>query len=155
MKIRLAGEKDIESLVDLWIELMEFHASFGIQLLIDKEKRAAIEEFLLGTITGKLSRIYIMDSGEAIVAMLIARVETRKEMFIYKKSGYIAETLVTKSFRGMNIGDELATTAHAWFDAEGAAYSELQVSVENESAIKFWKSKGYEPQTIRMIRRRK
>jgi ribosomal protein S18 acetylase RimI-like enzyme len=152
MQIRLAIESDVESLVDLWIELMDYHVAFSTQFLINKNKRAAIEAFILEKLGKKLSRIYVMEADNAIVAMLLARIEVRPEMFLHQKSGYIAETIVTKLHRGNNIGNELADAAHAWFVSEGVSCSELQVSIANTEGIEFWKSKGYETQTLRMIR---
>ena len=152
MQIRLAIESDVESLVDLWIELMDYHVAFSTQFLINKNKRAAIESFILEKLGKKLSRIYVMEVDNTIVAMLLARIDLRPEMFIHPKSGYIAETIVTKLHRGKNIGNELADTAHAWFDEEGVSCSELQVSIANTEGITFWKSKGYETQSLRMIR---
>lgn len=152
MQIRQATENDVESLVDLWIELMDYHVAFSTQFLINKNKRAAIEAFILEKLGKKLSRIYVMEADNAIVAMLLARIEVRPEMFIHPKSGYIAETIVTKLHRGKNIGNELADAAHAWFVSEGVSCSELQVSIANTEGIEFWKAKGYEIQTFRMIR---
>lgn len=152
MQIRLATEKDAESLVDLWIELMEYHATFSIQFLINKNKRAAIESLLMEMLSKKQTHIYVMEADEKIVAMLIARIDIKPEMFIHPKSGYVAETVVTKLFRGKDIGSELAAAAHQWFQSEGVDYVELQVSSDNTSGVAFWKSKGYELQTLRMIR---
>jgi hypothetical protein len=81
MQIRLAIESDVESLVDLWIELMDYHVAFSTQFLINKNKRAAIEAFILEKLGKKLSRIYVMEADNAIVAMLLARIEVRPEMF--------------------------------------------------------------------------
>ena len=108
MQIRQATENDVESLVDLWIELMDYHVAFSTQFLINKNKRAAIEAFILEKLGKKLSRIYVMEADNAIVAMLLARIDVRPEMFLHPKSGYIAETIVTKVHRGKNIGNELA-----------------------------------------------
>ena len=152
MQIRQATENDVESLVDLWIELMDYHVAFSTQFLINKNKRAAIEAFILEKLGKKLSRIYVMEDDNTIVAMLLARIDLRPEMFIHPKSGYIAETIVTKLHRGKNIGNELADAAHDWFVSEGVSCSELQVSIANTEGIEFWKSKGYEIQTFRMIR---
>ncbi|MEO6167422.1 MAG: GNAT family N-acetyltransferase [Chitinophagales bacterium] len=152
MQVRLAVEKDVESLVDLWIELMDYHAAFSIQFLINKNKRAAIEALLMEMLSKKQTHVYIMESDEKIVAMLIARIDVKPEMFTHPKSGYVAETVVTKLFRGKDIGSELVTAAHQWFQSEGVDYVELQVSSGNSSGVAFWKSKGYELQTLRMIR---
>lgn len=152
MQIRLATENDAESLVDLWIELMDYHAAFSIQFLINKNKRAAIEELIMAMLSKKQTHIYVMESEEKIVAMLIARIESKPEMFVHHKCGYIAETLVTKLLRGKNIGGELVAAAHQWFQSEGVSYTELQVSAANDRGIAFWQSKGYEPQSMRMIR---
>lgn len=152
MQIRLATEKDIESLVDLWIELMEYHAAFGIQFLINKNKRAAIETLIMEMLSKKQTHIYVTVSDEKIVAMLIARIDSKPEMFVHQKSGYIGETVVARLFRGKNIGGELVDAAHQWFQSEGADYAELQVTAANDSSVAFWKSKGYELQTLRMIR---
>jgi hypothetical protein len=81
MQIRLAIESDVESLVDLWIELMDYHVAFSTQFLINKNKRAAIEAFILEKLGKKLSRIYVMEADNAIVAMLLARIDPRPEMF--------------------------------------------------------------------------
>lgn len=153
MQIRLAGEHDLESLVDLWIELMDYHASYGPGFLIDKNKRAAIETFIRDMLSKKLTRIFVMEASGKVVAMLVARLEIRPEMFVHQKAGYIAETMVTASYKGKNIGSELTNAALAWFDSENAAYAELMVASANDAAFRFWESKGFKTHLLRMIRR--
>jgi GNAT superfamily N-acetyltransferase len=150
MQIRLATENDVESLVDLWMELMEYTLQFGFLFKVENEKRKSAEEILLSHFSKHGSRIYIIESGNQIVAMLIARIDLRPEVFCYRKIGYIAETIVTKHFRGDHAGSTLVAAVHDWFREEKVDYCELQVAIRNESSMQFWKSKGYEPQLVRM-----
>jgi GNAT superfamily N-acetyltransferase len=150
MQIRLATEQDIESLVDLWMELMEYTIPFGFLFKVENEKRKSAEEILLSHFSKHGSRIYIIESGNRIVAMLIAHIDIRPEIFSYRKIGYIGETIVSKDFRGNHVGSTLVAVVHDWFREEKVDYCELQVAIRNDSSMQFWKSKGYEPQLVRM-----
>ena len=150
MQIRLATELDIESLVDLWMELMEYTVQFGFLFKVENEKRKSVEEFFLPLFSKQGSRIYIIESDNRVVAMLIGRIDQRPEVFSHRKIGYIAETVVSKDFRGKHAGSALVAAVHDWFREEKVDYCELQVAIRNESSMQFWKSKGYEPQVVRM-----
>lgn len=130
--------------------MQEHHVSFGIQYKIDSDRTEAIARQFTDIFPRTDQRVYIAVSDGNVVGMLMAKIVNREEMFIYKKVGYIGGTVVSKNFRGKNIGSALVDAAHKWFRSEAVDFFELMVDAHNENSIAFWKSKGYEVQLLKM-----
>jgi ribosomal protein S18 acetylase RimI-like enzyme len=55
--------------------------------------------------------------------------------------GYVSEVAVRDKRRG--IGGRLLEAVHAWFREKGLPYVEVNVSVRNAVAGRFWRKQGY------------
>lgn len=87
-----------------------------------------------------------------IIGCIFCRINYTSTFIAIKKTGYIAETVVSKSARSNGIGTQLVKTAQAWFDENNCDASALKVSVKNEDGIRFWERLGFEPTTFNMHR---
>jgi len=70
----------------------------------------------------------------------------------WTRAGYISQFLVSQNYRCHGIGKMLMDYIDAWFQARGLRKVLLNVNIENEAGIRFWKSQGFEPYATRMKR---
>ena len=148
--IRRATPDDTENLIDLWLELMAHHKGQSPVFNVNPDNREGIKEILERHLTNSNVRLLVSEVDSKIVGFIISRFQQGSEVFELNKKGYIAETVVTKKYRGQKIGDQLYKEAEEWLLSEGVDHIQLQVSVLNKGAQSFWESKGFKPTTFVM-----
>ena len=70
----------------------------------------------------------------------------------WTRAGYITQFLVSRSYRQLGIGKTLMDYINNWFQSRGLQKVLLNVDIENEAGIRFWKSQGFEAYAMRMRR---
>lgn len=70
----------------------------------------------------------------------------------WKRAGYITQFLVSRNYRQRGIGVMLMDYINDWFRSRGLEVVLLNVNVENETGIRFWKRQGFKPYAMRMKR---
>lgn len=150
--IRRAEEKDVPALHSLWMEIMNHHAGQGPMFDYDSKYDDELKKSLGERIVGDNQRGYVAIENNEVIGCLMCRINVIPPFIAIKKTGYIAETVVSKAARSKGIGTKLVKTAQAWFDAQNCQAAELQVSVKNEAGIRFWERLGFTPSTYHMHR---
>ena len=153
MVIRLAVKRDLHQLVDLWVELMEFHQDYHPFFELAPGARRKARHELACRMIDPNTRIFVcdIDRGE-LAGMIITRHYGSSSYNTYRRCGYIAETVVRGKYRRRGIGRRLAKTACDWLTAIGADHLELQVVPVNEAAVRFWEQLGFSGVTRQMVR---
>lgn len=149
-KIRSAIENDLESLTDLWLELMIHHQNDSNFFKVKKDSRSGIKEILKRKMEDKSSHIFISESDTQVLGFIICKFQVGSPIFDLYKKGYIAETVINKNYRGKGIGKSLYDSAENWLKKQGADHVQLQVSVKNQNGIEFWSNRGFEKVTFSM-----
>ncbi len=98
------------------------------------------------------TRFFLSETEGESSGMLIASFREISEGLQYHRKGYIAETVVKEKYRGSGIGHALFEAAKSWLVSLGADHIELQVSVQNPDAFRFWSSLGFTPSTQHMVK---
>jgi ribosomal protein S18 acetylase RimI-like enzyme len=70
----------------------------------------------------------------------------------WTRAGYITQFLVSQNYRQHGIGKMLMDHINDWFQSRGLRKVLLNVDIENEAGIRFWKSQGFEAYATRMKR---
>jgi GNAT superfamily N-acetyltransferase len=70
----------------------------------------------------------------------------------WTRAGYITQFLVSQNYRQHGIGKMLMDYINDWFQSRGLRKVLLNVDIENETGIRFWKGQGFEPYATRMKR---
>ena len=150
--IRLAQKKDLVSIHGLWLEIMKHHTGQGRMFNYDEKYDNELKESLADRIKAKEERCFVAVESDIVIVCIFCRINDIPPFIGIKKTGYIAETVVSKSARSNGIGTQLVKTTQAWFDENNCDASELKVSVKNEDGIRFWERLGFEPTTFNMHR---
>ena len=88
--------------------------------------------------------------NELIVGCCFSRINDLPSFMGIKRTGYIAETVVSDACRGKGIGQSLVEKTLGYFKEKGCNAVELQVAVQNPKGIKFWEKLGFSPSTYHM-----
>lgn len=145
--IREAILGDLDNLEGLWLQLMSFHKEHSPVFKIKEDKIALIKELLKEKILQKDSTIIVAYKEDCIAGFLVCYYNIGSDLFLLNKKGYIAETCVDEAFRRQNIGEGLYLTALKWLKSKKVDHIQLQVSIGNPEAQKFWKQKGFRETT--------
>ena len=153
MVIRLATTKDLNQLVELWMELMQHHQDWHPLLELSAAAPRIARHELRGRLLDPYTRIFVCDAGRRrLLGMIVTRYYSNSSANRLWRCGYIAETVVRNGHRSRGIGKRLAGTARQWLHAVGLDYLELQVVPQNVAALEFWKAQGFAPFTQQMVR---
>jgi ribosomal protein S18 acetylase RimI-like enzyme len=152
MVILQASIDDLNGLSVLWLELMENHKDYNPVFRMRDDQQDAITNHLTALINSPNTKIFIAKRDVVIIGMLVSSITFINLPFELHKKGYIAETIVTASFRGQGIGHDLYSAAELWLQDQGADHIVLQVSVANEKALQFWQGSGFLPLTYAMTK---
>ncbi|MBC6696557.1 GNAT family N-acetyltransferase [Hymenobacter puniceus] len=144
MHIRLATPADLDSLFSLWCQLMDQHQAYHPIFGYHTAAAFRLKQGLRGRIQEPHTRIFVADTDtHKVVGLLLATYQTGSSGMHYFRRGYIAETIVAAEHRGQGIGRALVAAAKSWLISQGADHLELQVAVQNQTALRFWQAQGF------------
>lgn len=149
--IREADPDDIDEVYELWRELLNFHQPHHPVFRFKPNSEQVLRKELLTRLKDKDTRVFGYVQADEWQGMIVANLKQAAPGFKFSSKGYIAETVVKEKYRGSGIGNELVEAAKKWLTDNGADHLELQVSVKNKAAIRFWEAQGFSPSTQHMV----
>lgn len=151
MTIRLATERDLDQMAELWEELMQYHAPMHDVFKLTPGARRIARRELAERLRRPATRFLVADLGKGRLAGMIATSYFNSSPTqLQSYQGYIGETVVRQSHRGLGIGERLVSAARQWLKGLGVDFIELQVSPDNPRGVKFWEEMGFSVLTYHM-----
>jgi ribosomal protein S18 acetylase RimI-like enzyme len=143
--LRRARERDLERLVALFFELLEYHAERSPRLALrgGVEAEEQVRRLLTAHLRDGDSRVLVWDEAGDLLGLCIARVLRRPAIFAETERGEIEHLLVRGPSRRRGIGRALADAGLAWMCDRGIRRAEIQVAAENAGARDFWRALGF------------
>jgi ribosomal protein S18 acetylase RimI-like enzyme len=149
--VREASQQDIDRVVELWAEHLDFHAQFDPRFL----RRDGSEDGFAHHLRSHL--------GNTDFLLLVVEIDGREEGFLLgelsdyppcfenRAHGVINDLAVSPRWRRAGLGTALLEKGMAWFSAKGVPTVEGRVLMSNPVAMAFWQKAGFEPyvQTVR------
>ncbi len=129
---------------------------------IDKEKYYVVsdnykDKYFQKTMTDVSKyngKVLLFEENRKIVGLIVGVVnndEMNNFDFNAPKIGRITELIVTKEYRGRNIGKKLLDGMRTYLKSIGCKRIKIAVLGYNESAVKFYENNGFHVRTIEMI----
>jgi ribosomal protein S18 acetylase RimI-like enzyme len=143
--------EDIDDLFELWKELMQLHQSHHAVFKVKSNQEKILKAELFTRIKEKDTKVFLYEVDEEPVGMIVTSIRKSAAGFKLSTKGYIAETVVKKEHQRTGAGKELVDAAKKWLLDKGADHIELQVSVKNQAAAKFWSDQGFTVSTQHMV----
>lgn len=146
-----AEADDIDEIYELWRDLLDSHQPYHPVFRYKLTSEQVLKQELLTRLKEKDSRIFGYVQEDAWQGMIVANLKKAAPGFKLESKGYIGETIVKEQYRGTGVGNKLFEAAKKWLTDKGADHIELQVSVKNKAAIRFWETRGFTPSTQHMV----
>ena len=153
LSFRSGTVEDLELVYQFWQVLMNHHDGHHPVFELAEGYETHVLAMLEKRLKDPKEGFILCFSDETPAGMLVCYVRADDPIHVLKKKGYVAETAVFESFRGLGIGKKLTEVALAWLKEQGADHVELQVSVKNKGAEQFWEKMGFTKATYFMVRK--
>ena len=142
--VRKAKQSDIESIIPLWIEMMDFHKKYDKHYSRSQLASKNFSKFVSKNISSRNSLVLVAVYDRTIIGYTIASIHKYPPVLQTEKYGAIYDLAVQKGYRRKGIGEQLFIEAKKWFKKRGLIRVELSVLKENPLSTEFWKKMGFE-----------
>jgi ribosomal protein S18 acetylase RimI-like enzyme len=140
--LRRARTEDLDHLVRLWREMWEFHVPFDPRFEVTAAADLVMGKWFEETLQSERAVLFVAEeSPGSVIGYCHAMILENPPVVPHPYYGYVSEIAVRDRRRG--VGTRLLEAAHAWFREKNLSYSEVNVSVRNAVAGRFWRKQGY------------
>ena len=143
--IRPGTEEDTPAMLQLWREMMDFHAQVEPRFrpLCSPAGEQAWQKHLSDDVWGNRDWcILVAESGGELVGQIVGLLHDRYTVFEPERFGYVTDVVVHPAARRNGIGQALFDALKAWFRERGVRHLELQVAHNNRVSQAFWRAVG-------------
>jgi len=144
--VREAHEGDLDAIVALWLELVEYHHDLDPRLweAADDGTRT-YRDFALESMGNPRAAVLIAEVDGHTVGLAHALPGRAPASMRERDVGVIADVCVASAHRGRGVGHRLADAAVSHFAKQGMTEVMLSAAVGNEGAVRFWRGLGFDP----------
>jgi len=144
MIIRNAKTEDINSIVELWYEMMLFHVNISDIYKMKANAKALYHDYVNECILDSNKEIFLYENNRIISGYIFLELTTLPPVYEENRIGVITEIGVNSKERKGGIGKLLLNRAENWFREQDIYRAECMVSIDNPVSQSFWKKNGYE-----------
>ncbi len=142
--IQKAEYIDLDSLMELWYQLIEYHKEKTNHILITADWKDKKKEELTWIVQNTQSMILVARLCDSTVGYIRGSIRRMPALYDHVIEGHIEEIYVQENFRRTGIGVQLAKAARLFLASKGAHYIDIHVDPDNEQGQKFWETIGFE-----------
>ncbi len=144
-------KEDIEEIIDLWIQTINWHAEFEKDFILDSEGKTNFK-FVLETATNDITQaLYVAKFEKKVVGFLYGYIRTYSGFFKKRIIAHISDITIQEEFRRKGIGTELMKKFENEFARNNNANCmSLNVHVKNSSGLGFYDNLGFTKNLISM-----
>jgi len=149
--IREAERNDLETIINLWQEMMDFHIERSNLYQIKPDAKKIYSEYLKDVLKSPDYLTLVFENNNEILGYLIAT-ESNDPPVYEGTAGLILELCVTEKHRNKGIGEELVAKIEKYFENRDIKKIECMVSDFNEVSKGFWFKHGYNPYNLMCVK---
>lgn len=152
LTIRTAKQGDVNSIVHLWQQFMQYHADIDAHFAISANSSRHFIEHLRTQISSRMTRVRVAVIDGQICGYIMAKIENRSPIFVQKRHGMISDLAVSTDHQRHGIGRLLAEDILQWFESRHVNRVELILLTANPLSTRFWQSMGFKTYCARLFR---
>jgi ribosomal protein S18 acetylase RimI-like enzyme len=146
MRVRCAGERDLDRLATLASLLFAHHAAAAARFALERGREGELRALLAGFLRDPSHRLLVAEARDGnLLGFALAAVARRPGPFAERERGEIDWLFVREEARRRGAGRALVAAALAWLRERGVARVEIQVARGNASGSAFWRALGFAP----------
>ena len=143
--IRDGTKEDLESVVDLWEELVEHHSAYSDHFTLARDGRKKWAKYLHEKFSEPSTRLIVAEEDGDLVGFMLCLLNPGKPIFKEKAVGVISDAYVVRHRRKKGIMKEMLSVALRWFNKNRIRAVEVSVSIANQEARDAWNQLGFKP----------
>jgi GNAT superfamily N-acetyltransferase len=143
-RVRRAQEAEIPAVLELWKELMDFHAARDAHFTRAQDGHRSFGDYLRQHLAAGAFLTLAEGEGKPIGYCLAMKAKY-PPVFRDVDYGFITYLLVTEAWRRRGVGQALLREALDWLAGQGLRRIEVRVAVSNEAGERFWRREGFRP----------
>lgn len=151
--IRPAGRRDLDDIVRLWRGMWDLHVPLDARFEPGPAADRVMRELVDDHLENDRSRVLVSESEGRVTGYVLGTILENPPITGDPSFGYVSDLAIEEASRGSGTGTLLLEALHDWFRAKGIRSAEVQVSIRNEAARDFWRSRGYTDFLERLHRR--
>ena len=149
--VREATQQDIDRVVELWAEMVDYHCGFDSRFWRRKPDGAEIfQKWMAEAIDDEKRVLVVAETSSEVVGFVHGQLINSPPPMEDKTSGSITDVAVAASHRGRGIGRQMMAVVLDWFKARSAEDVSLMAALPNPRAIRFYESLGFERHLVSM-----
>ena len=153
VRVRPLSPEEVPDLRALWLSFMTFHADFGPDYAFEPDAWPLVQRRFVHAALDNEHLLLGAFLGTELVGYLFAFIFANYPGYLPAKIGFVNDLFVREDQRRRGIGRSLLAHAEDWFRAQKISFFQLSVAYNNQTALAFWRSCGYRPYSIGMIKR--
>lgn len=153
MIVRPATSSDLDQLVELWVEFMDYHSALDFRFVRAAGASTRWAQYITNKLSDPAFHVLVADAGDRLAGYVVATVVEYPPITTIKSYGFLQEIAVREQYRHAGFGQQLYEAAEAWLRQQGVSQVEVKVDVVNSVAREFWESAGFARHTEILIKR--
>lgn len=140
--IRPATQRDVEAIGDLWVELMNFHATLDARFSVPRNGRANYIRQTQKALRDENFQVLVAVEGRQVIGYVMGYIGQNPPILARPRFGFIADLCVTHSRRRRGVGERLVREICRWFRLRGLDNVQMNVAHNNPLSQAFWRKMG-------------
>jgi ribosomal protein S18 acetylase RimI-like enzyme len=145
VSVRPATEADVSAIVNLWWEMMDFHARVEPRFhpIPQPDAKKILEKHLCDDVLGKEDWcVLVAEIDGQVAGMMIGTLRDPYPVFKPERHGFVSDASVAPDARRSGVGQALFEALRTWFREKGVSHIQLEVSYNNPASRPFWRAMG-------------
>jgi len=152
MIIKKATIEDFEKLKDIKLESKKDEMKYSDSLKPLSETVEVYFEYFEAELRKKNSAVFVAEDKEPI-GIIIATYFMPLRISKFTRKGYVSNLYVKKKYRNNRIGKKLLDISLKWLKENNVKYISLEIHLENEKALKFYRDLGFKDYTLKLAKK--
>jgi len=148
--VRRATFNDLEPVLDLWQEMMDYHARLDKRFQPAADGRVHFRQAVQEWMLDDLWRVLVALDGDEVVGYIIGHLADNPPVFETRHYGFISDICVATDWRRSGVGRQLFAAIRDWFRRHGITVIQLNVAALNPVSRAFWRKMGFQDYLNRM-----
>jgi ribosomal protein S18 acetylase RimI-like enzyme len=142
--VREATDRDIDRVVELWAEHVDFHGELDPRFKRGDGSEAGFRDHLMRNLGRAEFLLLVAEAENEIVGFLHGELLQHPPCLAERIRGFISDLAVSSEWQRAGFGSALLEEGMAWFAGKGVPTVELKVLMSNPKAMGFWRGAGFE-----------